>query len=69
MRFQCEAIRPLHAFERASDRERLAAEHFQLGPQLEVVGRVFRPPEPRIGQAAEVIAARVAAAAGDGGCE
>jgi hypothetical protein len=67
LRFQCETVSALHSLQGTGDREWLAAEHFQLGAQFEVVGRVFRPAKSRISQAAEVIAARVAAAAGDGG--
>ena len=69
LRLQGEAIRPLHALQRAGHRERLAAENFQLGADPEIVGGFFRPPEPRIGQAAEIVAPRIAAAAGDRGGE
>jgi hypothetical protein len=67
LRLQGDAVGALHAFKRAGDRERLAAEHFQLRPQLEVVGRLFRPAQTGIGQPAEIIGPRIAAAAGDRG--
>jgi hypothetical protein len=67
MRLKGNPIGALNAFQRTGDREGLAAEHFQFGTQLEVVGRFFRPAEARVGQAAEVVAAGVAAAASDGG--
>jgi len=64
-----QAFGALHALERAGDRIRLAAEHFQLGARLVVVGGIFRAAQAGIRQAAEVIAPRVAAAARDGGRE
>jgi hypothetical protein len=67
VRLQGNSIGALHAFQRTGDRERLAAENFQFRSDFEVVGRIVRPAEPRIDQAAEVVATRVAAAAGDGG--
>jgi hypothetical protein len=65
--FEGDAVGSLHAFQRAGHRVRLAAEHFQLGARLVIVGGFFRSAQTRVGQAAEVIAPRIAAAAGDGG--
>jgi hypothetical protein len=64
---QGDAFRALHPFQGAGDREGLAAERFELGAHAEVVSRIFRPAETRIGQAAEIVAPRIAAATGDGG--
>jgi hypothetical protein len=67
VRFESDALRSLHALQRAGDGEGLAAQHFQLGARAEIVRRFFRPAEAGVRQAAEVIAARVAAAAGNRG--
>jgi hypothetical protein len=69
VRIEGKPLGALHPLERAGHREGLAAERFQLGAGLEIVGRFLGTSQPGIGQAAEIMASRVAAAARDGGRE